>query len=78
MEPHFFILRNQAKDLDEILSAYTEAIELAKSHGKKPGERFDEEFWEIMKKRENVHKLKEVKPEEVLGDNEGEEWKKPK
>jgi len=65
MELHYFAIKNQTKDLDEILSVYTEAIELAKSHGKKTGERFDEEFWEIMRKRENVHKLKEVSKEDL-------------
>ena len=82
MKPHLFIIKNQEKDLDEILLVYIEAIELAKSHGKKPGERFDEEFWEVIHKREDSYKLKELKTEEDikehLGNNEGEEWKKSK
>ena len=78
MTPHFFIIKNQKKDADEILTAYAEAIELAKSHGKKPGERFDEEFWEVIHKREDMHKLKELKIKEEQPNNEGEEWKNPK
>jgi len=81
MDYHIFAIKND-KDRNEILDVYEEVMALAKLHGKKPGDRFDEEFWEIMHKREDVHKLKELKTcedvEEHFGNNEGEEWKKPK
>lgn len=45
-------------DSDMLLDVYEKAIELAKSRGKKPGERFDKEFQEMLEYTENQHKIK--------------------
>jgi len=38
-------------DTNKLIEVYEEAIKLAQSHGKKVGERFDEEFWEVAKQK---------------------------
>lgn len=55
-------------DSKMLLEVYEQAIELAKKNGKKAGERIDEEFFEVLAKKECLHKINRMKTaDEVLG-----------